>query len=54
MKRFFSYKQYVNINYKTQAMIRYLFDEVSRKNITEVTQKAPSLSLLSIDCDIYQ
>ena len=54
MKGTFSYLIIWNINYKTQAMIRYLFDEVSRKNITEVTQKSPSLSLLSIDCDIYQ
>ena len=39
MKEIFSYVLYMNINYKTQAMIRYLFNKVLRKNNTGVTQK---------------
>ena len=34
MKGIFSYKLYMNINYKTQAMIRYLSNEVLL-NITQ-------------------
>ena len=40
----------MNINYKTQAMIRYLSNEYVEK----ITQKSFSLNTQWFDCNIYQ
>lgn len=42
------------MNYKTQAMIKYLNNEVFRKSNTGVTQKSLSFSLQMFRFNIYQ